>query len=204
MCRIIKMLAKLTKKYPFFFKVELNEIESSCEEYPLTRAFCHLISTMVECSLPVNLGAGLRVPGFQPYLDFLRDSVFLPFPTRAYRRPAEKVKENGICALWTEGLSNVFFICWLFLIQWEVADAVLEVFHKLLRDYEPQPSDFVQEMVELQGEQVPAYKPPGHSIMFHLLNDSPMLALCLSLLEEGVRQLDTYSPFPGERTLLSV
>ncbi|TWW76544.1 Nuclear pore complex protein [Takifugu flavidus] len=155
-------------------EVELNEIESSCEEYPLTRAFSHLISSLVECSLPVNLGAGLRVPGFQPYLDFLRDSVFLPFPTRAYRRLAEK---------------------------WEVADAVLEVFHKLLRDYEPQPSDFVQEMVELQGEQMPAHKPPGHSIMFHLLNDSPMLALCLSLLVEGVRQLDTYSPFPGKQHL---
>ncbi|XP_074533246.1 nuclear pore complex protein Nup205 isoform X2 [Halichoeres trimaculatus] len=157
-------------------EVELNEIESSCEEYPLTRGFCHLTSTLVESSMPVNLGAGLRVPGFQPYLNFLRDSVFLPFPTRAYRRPAEK---------------------------WEVADAVLEVFHKLLRDYEPQPSDFVQEMVELQGEQVPADKPPGHSIMFHLLNDSPMLALCLSLLEEGVRQLDTYAPFPGKKHLES-
>ncbi|XP_032435561.1 nuclear pore complex protein Nup205 [Xiphophorus hellerii] len=157
-------------------EVELNEIESSCEEYPLTRAFCHLISTLVESSIPGNLGAGLRVPGFQPYLNFLRDSVFLPFPTRAYRRPAEK---------------------------WEVADAVLEVFHKLLRDYEPQPSDFVQETVELQGEQVLAHKPPGHSIMFHLLNDSPMLALCLSLLEEGVRQLDTYAPFPGKKHLES-
>uniref|UniRef100_A0A3P8UYZ2 Nucleoporin 205 n=1 Tax=Cynoglossus semilaevis TaxID=244447 RepID=A0A3P8UYZ2_CYNSE len=156
--------------------VELNEIESSCEEYPLTRSFCHLISTLVESSLPVNLGAGLRVPGFQPYLNFLRDSVFLPFPTRAYRRPEEK---------------------------WEVADSVLEVFHKLLRDYEPHPSDFVQEMVELQGEQVPAHKPPGHSIMFHLLNDSPTLALCLSLLEEGVRQLDTYAPFPGKKHLES-
>ncbi|XP_053282172.1 nuclear pore complex protein Nup205 isoform X2 [Pleuronectes platessa] len=157
-------------------EVELNEIESSCEEYPLTQAFCHLISTLVESSLPVNLGAGLRVPGFQPYLNFLRDSVFLPFPTRAYRRPAEK---------------------------WEVADSVLEVFHKLLQDYEPQPSDFVQEIVELQGEQLPAHKPPGHSIMFHLLNDSPTLALCLSLLEEGVRQLDTYAPFPGKKHLES-
>uniref|UniRef100_A0AAQ4RH44 Nucleoporin 205 n=1 Tax=Gasterosteus aculeatus aculeatus TaxID=481459 RepID=A0AAQ4RH44_GASAC len=157
-------------------EVELNEIESSSEEYPLTRGFCHLISTLVESSLPVNLGAGLRVPGFQPYLSFLRDSVFLPFPTRAYRRPAEK---------------------------WEVADGVLEVFHKLLREYEPQPSDFVQEVVELQGEQVAAHKPPGHSIMFHLLNDSPMLALCLSLLEEGVRQLDTYAPFPGKKHLES-
>lgn len=96
---------------------------------------------------------------------------------------------------------NYTYIYFPFAIsQWEVADAVLEVFHKLLRDYEPQPSDFVQEMVELQGEQLPAHKPPGHSIMFHLLNDSPTLALCLSLLEEGVRQLDTYAPFPGERT----
>nr|XP_015820936.2 nuclear pore complex protein Nup205 isoform X2 [Nothobranchius furzeri] len=157
-------------------EVELNEIESSCEEYPLTRAFCHLISTLVESSVPLNLGVGLRVPGFQPYLNFLRESVFLPFPTRAYRRPAEK---------------------------WEVADSVLEVFHKLLRSYEPQPSDFIQETVELQGEQVPADKPPGHSIMFHLLNDSPMLALCLSLLEEGARQLDTYAPFPGKKHLES-
>ncbi|XP_051725707.1 nuclear pore complex protein Nup205 isoform X2 [Ctenopharyngodon idella] len=157
-------------------EVELNEIESSCEEYPLTRAFCHLISTLVESALPVNLGAGLRAPGFQPYLDFLRDSVFLAFPTRAYRRPAEK---------------------------WEVAEAVLEVFHKLLREYEPQPADFLQEMVELQGEQVLAHKPPGHSLMFHLLNDSPTLSLCLSLLEEGARQLDTYAPFPGKKQLES-
>ncbi|XP_066540333.1 nuclear pore complex protein Nup205 [Hoplias malabaricus] len=157
-------------------EMELNEIESSCEEYPLTRAFCQLISTLVESSLPINLGAGLRAPGFQPYLVFLRDAVFLPFPTRAYRRPAEK---------------------------WEVAEAVLEVFHKLLRDYEPQPADFLQETVELQGEQVPAHKPPGYSLMFHLLNDSPTLSLCLSLLEEGVRQLDTYAPFPGKKQLES-
>ncbi|XP_056621541.1 nuclear pore complex protein Nup205 isoform X1 [Triplophysa dalaica] len=155
-------------------EVELNEIESSSEEYPLTRAFCHLISTLVESALPVNLGAGLRAPGFQPYLDFLRDSVFLAFPTRAYSRPAEK---------------------------WEVADAVLEVFHKLLKEYEPQASDFQQDMVELQGEHVPAHKPPGHSLMFHLLNDSSTLSLCLSLLEEGARQLDTYAPFPGKTHL---
>ncbi|XP_016130113.1 nuclear pore complex protein Nup205 isoform X2 [Sinocyclocheilus grahami] len=157
-------------------EVELNEIESICEEYPLTRAFCHLISTLVESALPVNLGAGLRAPGFQPYLDFLRDSVFLAFPTRAYRQPAEK---------------------------WEVAEAVLEVFHKLLREYEPQPADFLQEMVELQGEQVPANKPPGHSLMFHLLNDSPTFSLCLNLLEEGARHLDTYAPFPGKKQLES-
>ncbi|KAJ8391053.1 hypothetical protein AAFF_G00096740 [Aldrovandia affinis] len=139
-------------------EVELNEIESSCEEYPLTRAFCKLISTLVESALPVNLGAGLRAPGLQPYLDFLRDN-------------------------------------------WEVAEAVLEVFHKLLQDYKPQPADFLSETVVLQGEQIPALKPPGYSLMFHLLNDSPMLALCLRVLEEGLCNLDTYAPFPGQKQL---
>ncbi|XP_007909424.1 nuclear pore complex protein Nup205 [Callorhinchus milii] len=155
-------------------EVELNEIESRSEEYVLTRAFCHLLSTLVESSFPTNLGAGLRPPGFDPYLNFLRDSVFLRFPTRAYRRAAEK---------------------------WEVAEVVLEVFHKLLRDYEPQPDDFTDHMVELQGELVTAYKSPGYNLMFHLLNDSPMLCLCLSLLEEGVKLLDTYAPFPGKKHL---
>lgn len=36
-------------------------------------------------------------------------------------------------------------------LQWEVAEVVLEVFYKLLRDYEPQLEDFVDQYVELQG-----------------------------------------------------
>lgn len=47
------------------------------------------------------------------------------------------------------------------------------------------------------GEEIIAYKPPGFNLMYHLLNESPMLELSLSLLEEGVKQLDTYAPFPG-------
>ncbi|XP_065267136.1 nuclear pore complex protein Nup205 isoform X1 [Emys orbicularis] len=155
-------------------EVELNEVESRCEEYPLTRAFCRLISTLVESSFPSNLGAGLRPPGFDPYLQFLRDTVFLRFRTRAYRIAAEK---------------------------WEVAEVVLEVFYKLLRDYEPQLEDFADQYVELQGEEIIAHKPPGFSLMYHLLNESPMLELSLSLLEEGVKQLDTYAPFPGKMHL---
>ncbi|CAH2276623.1 nuclear pore complex Nup205 [Pelobates cultripes] len=155
-------------------EVELNEIESRCEEYPLTRSFCQLIGTLVGSSFPSNLGAGLRPPGFEPYLQFLRDTVFLRFRTRAYRIPAEK---------------------------WEVAEAVLDVFYKLLKDYEPQPDDFVDHLVHLQGEERVAYKPPGFSLMHHLLNESPMLELCLSVIEEGVTQLDTYAPFPGKKHL---
>lgn len=35
--------------------------------------------------------------------------------------------------------------------QWEVAEVVLEVFYKLLSDYEPQLEDFVDQYVDLQG-----------------------------------------------------
>ncbi|XP_038608368.1 nuclear pore complex protein Nup205 isoform X2 [Tachyglossus aculeatus] len=172
--QILQTVRVPSQRQAIGIEVELNEIESRCEEYPLTRAFCQLISTLVESSFPSNLGAGLRPPGFDPYLQFLRDSVFLRFRTRAYRRAAEK---------------------------WEVAEVVLEVFYKLLRDYEPQLEDFVDQFVELQGEEIIAYKPPGFNLMYHLLNESPMLELSLSLLEEGVKQLDTYASFPGKKHL---
>ncbi|KAJ6656378.1 hypothetical protein lerEdw1_003881 [Lerista edwardsae] len=172
--QILQTVRTPGQKQAIGIEVELNEIESRLEEYPLTRAFCHLISTLVESSFPSNLGAGLRPPGLDPYLQFLRDSVFLRFQTRAYRRAAEK---------------------------WEVAEAVLEVLYKLLKDYEPQLEDFVDQYVELQGEEIIAYKPPGFNLMYHLLNESPMLELCLSLLEEGVKLLDTYAPFPGKKHL---
>ncbi|OWK06699.1 NUP205 [Cervus elaphus hippelaphus] len=183
---LMLLIGELYKKNPFNLELAL---EYWCPSEPLQTSTIlgsylgvahqrppqrQLISTLVESSFPSNLGAGLRPPGFDPYLQFLRDSVFLRFRTRAYRRAAEK---------------------------WEVAEVVLEVFYKLLRDYEPQLEDFVDQFVELQGEEIIAYKPPGFSLMYHLLNESPMLELALSLLEEGVKQLDTYAPFPGKKHL---
>ena len=72
-------------------QVELEEMESQAEEYPLTRAFLSLLDTLTEVPIPVTLGAGHRAPGFQPYLEFVRDLVFLRFDSRAYRHPEEKV-----------------------------------------------------------------------------------------------------------------
>ena len=57
----------------------------------MTLAFLHLIDTMTDSPVPAGLGAGYRAPGFQPYLDFLRDYVLLKFNTRAYKNPAQKV-----------------------------------------------------------------------------------------------------------------
>lgn len=47
---------------------------------------------------------------------------------------------------------------------------------KLLEDYSPQPSDFVDQYLEVQGGQrILAPKQPGFTIMVHMLNDTPML-----------------------------
>uniref|UniRef100_A0A673LTQ2 Nuclear pore complex protein Nup205-like n=1 Tax=Sinocyclocheilus rhinocerous TaxID=307959 RepID=A0A673LTQ2_9TELE len=53
-------------------EVELNEIESSCEEYPLTRAFCHLISTLVE-SDHVTLKSGVMMLKIQLCITGIND-----------------------------------------------------------------------------------------------------------------------------------
>lgn len=72
-------------------QVELNEIESRIEEYPITRAFLTFLSMLTDTPVPAALGAGLRAPGFDPYLHYILDDVFLKFGTRAYKNSAEKV-----------------------------------------------------------------------------------------------------------------
>lgn len=53
-----------------------------------------LINVLIENPIPPGLGISFRAPGFQPYIDFLKDSVFLRFTSRAYKRPEEKVRAH--------------------------------------------------------------------------------------------------------------
>ena len=62
--------------------------------------------------------------------------------------------------------------------QWEIAAAVTKILAKLLANHEPQPEDFIDQMVEMQGGGTAvANKPPGHHLLIHMLNDSSMLKL---------------------------
>ena len=71
--------------------MELDEVEARNEEFPMTYAFMQLMESLTDSPVPAALGAGTRPPGLDPYLDFVRDSIFLKFTTRAYKNPAEKV-----------------------------------------------------------------------------------------------------------------
>ncbi len=77
-------------------QIELEEIESKEEDYPQTRAFLSLLDSLTDVIVPTSLGIGHRVPGFQPYLEFVRDSVLLKFDTRAYKDPQEKVLKGSL------------------------------------------------------------------------------------------------------------
>lgn len=74
---------------------ELLEIESRNEAYPQTRGFIKLIDNLTDVKVPPTLGAGYRIPGFQPYLQFLKEDVYLSFKTRAYQNANEKVICNN-------------------------------------------------------------------------------------------------------------
>jgi len=98
--------------------VELESVETRNEEYPLTRAFLHLLDVLTETGIPSSLGTGFRSPGFEPYLQFVRDLIFLHFSTRTYKNPGER---------------------------WQVASQCLKLFTKFLANYSPAASDFSNE-----------------------------------------------------------
>lgn len=77
-------------KSPHDLQVELEEIESKVGEYCLTRSFLNLLLVLVEVPIPPTLGVGHRVPGFLPYLNFIRDTVFVNFDSRCYQDTNEK------------------------------------------------------------------------------------------------------------------
>lgn len=156
-------------------QTELEEIESRNEEYPLTRAMLELLDSLTDFPIPRLLGVGQRNPGFDPYLHFIINTVFLRFNTRSYKNPAEK---------------------------WEVANACLKIFFKLIKQYEPTVEDFIGCKVELQGGESTLVNPePGYHLMTQLHSNSELLHVILYVLDEGRNQLETYDKFPGKNNL---
>ncbi|XP_011172617.2 nuclear pore complex protein Nup205 [Solenopsis invicta] len=158
-------------------QTELEEIESRNEEYPLTRAMLELLDVLTDFPIPRLLGVGQRNPGFDPYLHFIINTVFLRFHTRLYKNPAEK---------------------------WEVAEACLKIFSKLIKQYEPTIEDFVGCKVELQGgESTLVNSAPGYHLMTQLHTNSELLHVILYILDEGCHLFDTYDSFLGKKYLES-
>ncbi|XP_046735126.1 nuclear pore complex protein Nup205 [Diprion similis] len=175
--QILSTIPTTSSYQPRGIQTELEEIESRNEEFPLTRAMLELLDVLTDFPIPRLLGVGLRNPGFDPYLHFIINSVFLRFNTRSYKNPGEK---------------------------WDVSNACLKIFIKLITQYEPTIEDFIGCKIELQGGESTAVNPaPGHHLMTLLHSNSEFLHVVLHILDEGCHLLDTYDDFPGKTSLES-
>ena len=66
----------------------------------------------------------------------------------------------------------------MFFFKWQVATSVLRIIHKLLQEYEISAENFLDQYLELQtGGKVSVNKPPGHTILTFLLNESQLLKM---------------------------
>ncbi|KAF7393195.1 nuclear pore complex protein Nup205 [Vespula maculifrons] len=174
--QILSTIPTTSSYQPRGVQTELEEIESRNEEYPLTRAMLKLLDILTDYPIPRLLGVGQRNPGFDPYLHFLINIVFLRFHTRSYKNAAEK---------------------------WKVANGCLKIFSKLIKQYEPSLEDFMGCKVELQGGDLTVINSaPGYHLMTQLHStNSELLHVILYILDEGYHQFDTYDIFPGKKYL---
>ncbi|XP_052238220.1 nuclear pore complex protein Nup205-like isoform X2 [Dreissena polymorpha] len=156
------------------FKVELEEVESRNEEYPMTRAFLEFLTVLTDTPVPAALGAGLRSPGIDPYLAYIRDDVLLRFGTRAYVNSGEK---------------------------WEIAASCLGILHKLLQEYDVQADHFVDQVVDGPAGHVLANKPAGFTILLHMLRDSRLFQMVVRILDDTMKHFETFTSTAGQKHL---
>ncbi|KAA0187581.1 hypothetical protein HAZT_HAZT007786 [Hyalella azteca] len=89
---------------------DIEEVESSTEEFPLSRALVALLITLVSSGIPFQLATSSRGHSFSPYLQLVKDQIFIPHDSRTYRKAEER---------------------------WAVAKICCSLFHKLVMEYQP-------------------------------------------------------------------
>uniref|UniRef100_H2Z552 Nuclear pore complex protein Nup205 n=1 Tax=Ciona savignyi TaxID=51511 RepID=H2Z552_CIOSA len=171
--------------------LELEQIESREESYPMTMSFVNLLTAMANSGANLAvIGEGVRSPGFDPYLTFVVESVFLKFPTRVYAKLEEK---------------------------WEVASCCLKLFNKLITTYQPHPDHFKSHKINFSfdnsrtGSQisrdfgsnpVKAIHPPAFPLMLYVYNEGNFFKT-VSLWTNAIKYLDSYASKPTqERSLV--
>ncbi|GJQ87127.1 hypothetical protein Trydic_g23975 [Trypoxylus dichotomus] len=128
--QILVTIPSTSSYQPRGIQTELDEIETRFETYPLTRGLLTLLDTLTDSGIPRTLGAGPRIPGFDPYFTFIVNSVFLRCGSRPYSNPDEK---------------------------WEITGMCLKLFEKFIQHYNPEMSDFQNAVAPEQFNSPPGY-----------------------------------------------
>jgi nuclear pore complex protein Nup205 len=147
-------------------RTEIEEIESREESYPFLRGFLTLLDNLLNVTnVPENLGVGIRskncILGFQPYLEFLINNVFLKIFYRQYKIVEEK---------------------------WQIASLIMEIFYQLLSSYKVDGNDFQNYDFEMQSDiqKWILTKPSGFRLIYGLMNDGPLVRTLFLILNEAL------------------
>lgn len=123
-------------------------------------------------NIPDNLGLGLRAKnallGFQPYLHFLVNQVYLKVLYRAYKNVEEK---------------------------WQLTNDILEIFYQIINKYQCQIEDFRSSDVSLiDSFQINSFKSPvsnspGYRLLYDFIHDGPIVKMLFVILNESLNYL---------------
>ncbi|EDV91738.1 nuclear pore complex protein Nup205 [Drosophila grimshawi] len=114
--QVIPTMTKNSSAYASFsLAEEIVQNECRMETYKLSRGVLQLLNTLMTTHMPHRLGAGQRKGGYDPYLHFVIDKIFLKFYNRAYKDPVER---------------------------WEVGAKCMQLLYFLLATYQPKAADF--------------------------------------------------------------
>ena len=158
-------------------RIELEEVESRDETYPMLAGFLRLISNMIRSTYIVdNLGIGVRpkgcMLGFQPYLQFLVNQCYLKVLYRSYKNVQEK---------------------------WKLAADILQIFYLIVSKYEINADDFRSgsnmdgmDFVQINQFKSPVANSSGYRLIYDLIHDGPIVRMLFTLLNECLNHLVEY------------
>lgn len=160
-------------------KIELEEVEAREESYSMLRGFLKLLRNLLTITHtpPDTLGLGIRPKlsplGFQPYLHFLVNHVYLKCLYRTYKNSHEK---------------------------WLVCSELLHILFSLVANYEINPLDFQQQQQQTTSASVEfnAFKSPisnsaGYRLIYDLIHDGPIVKMLFVMLNESLAHLLEYN-----------
>ena len=162
-------------------RIELEEIEAREETYPLLGGFLYLIKNLIlKSKIPDNLGLGSRatnsILGFQPFLQFLVNNVYLKIFYRSYKHAPEK---------------------------WELTQSILEIFYLLILKYDVDKQDFSAlpdqspsanlSIIQINNFKSPISNVPGYRLMYDLIHDGPIVRMLFLIINESLNHLLEYN-----------
>lgn len=169
------MMAAVSASSRNDIKSELEEVEARDETYPLLRGFLRLLRTLLTHTtpqVPENLGVGMRPKsaplGFQPYLNFLINHVYLKFLFRSYKSPHEK---------------------------WLVGTDLLHIFYQLVVRYDLDPLDFQQQTNSVGLDPNAGFRASsaGFRLMYELIHEGPLVKMLFNIVTECLHHLLEYN-----------